>query len=104
MKKIIICVLLAALSNIAPAGEKEGPILRLYPSGDYVYFRLKDDTCNSTANNEFYYFNMTENHHAAKNWYSMILAAGSTGKPVKVQVSNCNLAGNKKVTYVFQDF
>jgi len=47
---------------------------------------------------------MVNQQPAAQNWFAMLLAASATGKPVRVSVESCGIAGNTAVRYIYQDY
>lgn len=100
MKNLVITIgilFYIGSSNAAVLGE--GEIEIIYPTGSKINFRLKNDSCNNTANNEYYYINMDTQQPAAKNWYALLLTASATGKPISVSVLSC-----AQVRYIFQKF
>ena len=100
--RILMLVLFLTLSNSVMAVGVTGKVARLYPQGDIVYFRLKNDTCNT--GNDYYTFNMTTQAPAAKNWYALLLAAGVSQQEVRVAVADCTAGQDKQVIYIYQDY
>jgi len=92
------------LTPQANAVESSGVVSRIFPNGNNVYFRLKNDTCINSATNDYYYIDMVNQKPAASNWFAMLLAASATGKPVRVSVEACGVAGNTAIRYIYQDF
>lgn len=92
--------------NEANAEVSSGQIKRIYPSGDRVYFRLKNDNCLSGS--QYYYFEMDDNSdkgkYAAPNWYTMLIASAHANKTISVKVSSCPQQGHAQVIYLYQDY
>lgn len=86
--------------NAAANVTVQGEVARLYPSGNAVHFKLKNDQCGNTG--QYYYFPLgTE---VEKAWYAMLLAAATTGKPVKVSIPGCPATAYVLVRYIYQDY
>ena len=88
------------------AAGTTGEVKRIYPNGDTVKFRIKNDTC--ITGNQYYYFRMNDSDstgmYAAKNWYSMLLASAMASKSVSVSVASCPTEGNVEIKYLYQDY
>ena len=96
---ILILVLIASM-NKAMADITSGEVSRLYP-GQHgrVYFRLAGDTCKTS---KYWYFDFSGEH--TKAWYSMLLAAGTSGKAVRISHPTCDSTQDQPVYYIYQDF
>ncbi len=97
----------AVISSISAYGlGSTGEVKRIYPNGDQINFRLKNDTC--ITGSQYYFFKMNENDisgkYASKNWYSMLLASAMASKPVSVSVNECPAEGNVEIKYIYQDY
>ena len=78
-----------------------GEVSRIYPIDGGIKFRLKNDAeCN--PNDKYYYFNLDS--EVKKAWYSLILAAANTQKPIRVSLHECPTDSHVEVRYVYQDF
>lgn len=98
----ILFALFSFFSIEAKAQLATGTVEVLYPSApSQVYFRLKGDVCTSPE-----YFKFSLDTEEGKAWYAMLLAAATTGKPVKVSLYACPIQGNGAavVRYIFQEF
>lgn len=85
-----------AIANITVHGE----VARIYPSGNAVHFKLKDDQCGNTV--QYYYFMLVT--EVEKAWYALLLAAANTNKPVAVSVPACPRTTYVQVHYIYQDY
>lgn len=107
MRKVILFIILAA--SIQPVQARttvSGEIARIYPNGNHIHFRLKNDNCVDSS--EYYYFSLTDSSgnpsEVAKAWYSLLLSAAVAGKKINVSVAEC-VGGTKiPVRYIYQDF
>lgn len=63
-----------AVANITVSGE----VVRIYPHGSAVHFKLKNDPCGSAS--QYYYFTLSSD--IEKAWFALLLAAANTSKPV----------------------
>ncbi|USD23362.1 hypothetical protein [Microbulbifer variabilis] len=100
MKKASILLFLFILSAESLAVTNIGLVDRIYPSGESVKFRLKEDSCNGSLN-EYYEFALDS--EIKKAWFSILLSAAATGAEVAVRVEVCE--GNRKsIDYLYQDF
>lgn len=100
MKSFLVMLALllpvTAIANITVHGE----VARIYPSGNAVHFKLKNDQCGNTG--QYYYFMLgTE---VEKAWYALLLAAANTNKPVAVSVPACPTTTYVQVRYIYQDY
>ncbi|WP_062269285.1 hypothetical protein [Endozoicomonas arenosclerae] len=106
MKSILLVFIMLFLGSTVQASFYQGEVARIYPSDEYVFFRLKNDEC--ITGSQYYYFSFDntseDGMYAAKNWYSMLLASAMAGKPVRVKVKECPGEGNVRVQYIFQDY
>ncbi len=100
----IILMALFGLSSNVFAVESSGQIARIYPTGDNIYFSLKNDSCITTSG-EYYKINKVTQAQSAAEWFSMLLAAANTGKEINVAISgSCNDTGHRSVLYIYQNF
>ena len=99
MKRIILILLCLASANCLAAVTLNGQVKRLYPDSGRIYFKIKNDQCEST---KYYYFELSI--EIEKAWYSLLLAAANSGKNVKVSVPECALTESIKIRYIYQDF
>ncbi|WP_444916251.1 hypothetical protein ACJJIX_16870 [Microbulbifer sp. VAAC004] len=100
MKKSSILLFLLILSAKSFAVTNVGLVDRIYPSGESVKFRLKEDSCNGSLNE---YYEFTLDSEIKKAWFSILLSAAATGAEIAVRVEVCE--GNRKlIDYLYQDF
>lgn len=105
MKYVITCLILVLFTAEAMAVDIVGKVSHLYSSKyDNVYFRIEGDTCKTEANGKFWYFPRGPVGDHSHHWYAMLLAAGTSGKPVKIQKPACVSHLNQQITGVRQDF
>ena len=105
MKKMIRCALLlltmGTVFGTYGAVTRTGEVERIFPIDGGIKFRLKgDEQCN--PNGKYYYFNLDS--EVKKAWYSLLLAAANTSKPVRVSIDACPTDSHVPVRYVYQDF
>jgi len=101
MKKLLLtiftlCLPLHSYATTSATGE----VSRIYPQSNKIYFQLKNDPCNS--NNKYYYFALDS--ESSKAWYSLILAAANTSKPIVVSLTECPSTVDVPVRYIYQNF
>ena len=91
------------LSVNAYAGNPIGEVSRIYPSGSYIKFKLKNDSCSSGS---YYYFKMT--NQQSENWFAMLLTSAHSRKPIIVRLvgdaNACYPTVEQEVAYLYQDF
>ena len=105
MKYVVTCLILILFAAEAMAVDTVGKVSHLY-SSQYgsVYFRIEGDTCKTEASGKFWYFVRGPVGDHTHHWYAMLLAAGTSGKPVKIQHSGCLSGQHHTVTGIRQDF
>lgn len=99
MIRILIGSLLFSLSGHANQ-TISGEISRIYPANNTVFFSLKNDPCN--PNNKYYFFPLER--ETSKAWYSLILAAANTSKPIAVSIHEFPTDSHEPVRYIYQNF
>ncbi|TQV86560.1 hypothetical protein [Aliikangiella coralliicola] len=103
MKKAFIFLALLIISMPSFGEGGVGEVARIYPHNGKVYFRLKNDSCQSQGNSHrYYYFNLGD--ETSRAWYSMLLAASSTKTKVSVVVSDCTQSSDILISYIYQDY
>jgi len=105
MKKIVLLILFMLISTNAIANIlSTGSVKRLYPSGSTIHFKLNNDCFNNSQTNTYFWFSLDD--PSGNAWYSLLLAAAHTGKPVKVSAEKCpdNKQEPVKIRYIYQDF
>ena len=96
---ILILILIASMDT-AMADVTGGEVSRLYPSqSGREYFRLTGDTCKTS---KYWYFDFSGEQ--TKAWYSMLLAAGTSGKAVRISHPTCDSTQDQPIYYIYQDF
>ena len=96
----LVALACAGSFGSAKAATITGQVERIFPSSNGVMnFRLKSDTCNTAT--EYYTYTADTAH--GKIWTALLIAAAVAGEPVSVSVPACG-AGNKVISYLFQDF
>jgi hypothetical protein len=104
MKKLCILLLCIISANTFASVTAIGKVKRIYPayrsgvSEGVVYFKLQSPQC---AFKNYVYFELD---NLGKSWYSLLLAASNSGKPVKVSLVKCPITANEKIRYIYQDF
>jgi len=98
---ILLSILLSTFSLGANAAiSAEGTVEILYPANpSLVYFRLKGDVCTVAQ-----YFKFSLTTEEGKAWYSLLLAAANTSKPVIVAATECPTGSAITVSYIYQKF
>jgi hypothetical protein len=110
MKKIVVMLVGLVVSSELMAGTVSGQVERIYPTVSsagvqVVNFRIKNDLCklSGSAGNTYWRFDLEND--ISKAWYSILLAAGTSGMPVKVGVpDNCDPNSTEYINYIYQDF
>lgn len=103
MKKLLVVALLMFSANTFAITNVSGKVARIYPQGDRVHFNLKGDQCGLGIDQHYYYFTLDTD--VKKAWYSLILAAANTDKPILVSLPDCPAPGSQvEVRYLYQDF
>ncbi len=101
MKKVLF-VLLTLISSLVFADPftVTGQVKRIYPtSPERVHFRIDNDRCSSS---KYFYFDL--NNETKKAWFSMLLAAATTGSEIKISISECPEKDHVAIRYMYQDF
>ena len=103
MKKILALFLICISVNTFAITTVSGQVARIYPATpNAVFFSLKNDQCGKGID-VYYVFQLDS--EIKKAWYSLILAAANTGKPIFVSIPNCSVDGSSvEVRYIFQDY
>lgn len=103
MKKLLALILVCISVNTFAITTVSGKVARIYPAApNAVFFSLKNDQCGKGI--DVYYVFILDSE-IKKAWYSMILAAANTDKPISVSIPNCSADGSSvEVRYIFQDF
>ena len=99
----IVAVAISCFSAATNAATITGYVERIYPSGHYVNFRLKGDSCklSGSAGNTYWRFRLsTEVEHA---WFSMLLAAAHNKSQVRISVPSCTPQESQVIRYLFID-
>lgn len=105
MKYVITSLILILFSAEAMAVDVVGRVTHLYSSKyGNVYFRVEGDPCKTEASGKFWYFVRGPAGDHTHQWYAMLLAAGTSEKPVKIQHTGCVSGQHQAVTGVRQDF
>ena len=106
MRLLVLFTVAAAVLCFSPATKAAtitGYVERIYPNGEYVNFRLKDDQCklSGSAGNTYWRFRLsTEVEHA---WFSMLLAAAHNKSKVRISVPSCTPQNTQIIRYLFID-
>lgn len=101
MKRIYLFVAALLLASNAFANiTVHGEVARIYPSGNAINFKLKNDQCGNTG--QYYYFNLSSD--TEKAWYAMMLAAANTKAQISVSIPACPTTAKELVRYIYQDF
>lgn len=107
MRQIILFIVLITLvCSVQAKTLAVGKVDRIYPNGNHIHFRLKNDSCISGL--QYYYFNLLDSSGnrsvTAQAWYSLLLSASVSGAEVSVSVVECGDEAKIPVSYIFQDF
>ncbi|MCX2781044.1 hypothetical protein [Microbulbifer thermotolerans] len=103
MKKVIpiLSLLFFCGASFAESIIITGKVTRIYGYEDTINFHLEGNTeCN--PNNQYYYFNLDS--EGKKAWYSLLLAAANTSKPIHVKIPECPINDKVKIIYLYQNF
>lgn len=102
MRILISLVLWLGIMCSARAEHVTGKVTRIYPTGTTVNFWLSTG-CKTNSASAYWQFSITS--EMGKAWYSMLLTAAATGKPVTVAHSGtCDPGQHQAIWYIFQDF
>lgn len=105
MKKLLALFLICISVNTFAITNVSGKVARIYPAENKVYFNLIGDQCGQGIDNHYYYFVLDS--EIKKAWFSIILAAANTGKPILVSLPNCPspaTGAQVEIRYLYQDF
>ncbi len=100
--RIIAFIFMVTFSLNSLSIEAKGLVERIFPTGDYVNFRLKGDSCKSSPHNTYWKFSLTT--EVGKAWFAMLLSAAATKTEIKVHASTCDKTTSSDIYYVIQDF
>ena len=100
--RVITFFFMVVFSLNAFSIETKGLVERIFPTADYVNFRLKGDTCKSDPHNTYWKFSLTS--EVGKAWFAMLLSAAATGTEIKVHASTCDKSASSDIYYLIQDF
>jgi len=110
MKKLFLLLPFLLISIECKAGSVSGEVERIFPFTDsvgnsVVNFRLKNDSCKLSGSQGNTYWRFKLETEIEKAWYSMLLAAATTGKPIRAGVTDpCDPNKNEYVNYLYQDY
>lgn len=105
MKKLLALFLVCISVNAFAIVNVSGKVARIYPADGRIFFNLVNDQCGLAIDNHYYFFELDS--ELKKAWYSLILTAANTGKPIVVSLPNCpsTTSGTQvEIRYVYQDF
>ena len=102
MKYIFTGLMLYLLASTAIAADITGNVEHLYvASYGTVFFRIEGD-CKTSG---YWTFTLGTVGNYSHAWYAMLLAAGTSGKPVTItHSSSCSSTSHQAVTAVRQTF
>lgn len=114
--KVFISIIILLASVSVSAASVEGKVKRIYANGDLVNFRLENDACKPSVSGGKYwrFYLYSENADGTPNeeanalsnaYYAMLLAAATSGKPIRVAfTAPCDPSNHEFVNYIYQQF